>query len=203
MKSRGKGGKSKNAGNEKDRCKKCWKITSPPHWARSCPETATVQVALTPVHRQRRPKRCHQAFLHLLHQRYKFGKCDSVGSHTGHLVTQNPKDLMIVTRQHDLRRLPEDVVENAGVRSAAQQTSDHGRRFWSGDTCGMSSLETPHDDLTCSVSQGREKSRIILRLVSRGHGVLRGPGRDVNLGWGRDYLVGCDEEVAACPAVDA
>ena len=44
----GKGGKGKKANNESGRCKKCGKITNPPHWAKSCPEAcSSAQVVLT------------------------------------------------------------------------------------------------------------------------------------------------------------
>ena len=48
-KSGGKGNKGKKSSSEMDRCKKCGKITNPPHWARSCPEnsSSSAQVALT------------------------------------------------------------------------------------------------------------------------------------------------------------
>ena len=43
-----KGSKSKKANNERDRCKKCGKITNPPHWAKSCPEaSSSAQIVLT------------------------------------------------------------------------------------------------------------------------------------------------------------
>ena len=37
----GKGGKGKMSSSERDRCKKCGKITNPPHWATSCPENSS------------------------------------------------------------------------------------------------------------------------------------------------------------------
>ena len=43
----GKGGKGKKTNNERDRCKKCGKITNPPQWAKSCLEAASAQVVLT------------------------------------------------------------------------------------------------------------------------------------------------------------
>ena len=46
-KSSSKGGKGKKANNERDRCKKCGKITNPPHWAKSCPEAVSAQAAMT------------------------------------------------------------------------------------------------------------------------------------------------------------
>ena len=48
-KSSGKGGRGKKANNERDRCKKCGKITNPPHWAKSCPEAVSAQAAMTPA----------------------------------------------------------------------------------------------------------------------------------------------------------
>ena len=48
-KSSGKGGKGKKANNERDRCKKCRKITNPPHWAKSCPEAVSASAAMTPA----------------------------------------------------------------------------------------------------------------------------------------------------------
>ena len=48
-KSGGKSSKGKKSSSERDRCKKCGKITNPPHWARSCPEnsSSSAQVVLT------------------------------------------------------------------------------------------------------------------------------------------------------------
>ena len=48
-KSGGKGNKGKKSSSERDRCKKCGKITNSPHWARSCPENSvfSAQVVLT------------------------------------------------------------------------------------------------------------------------------------------------------------
>ena len=45
----GKGSKGKKANSEKDWCKKCGKITNPPHWANSCPEnsSSSAQAVLT------------------------------------------------------------------------------------------------------------------------------------------------------------
>ena len=48
-KSSGKGGKGKKVNNERDRCKKCGKITNPPHRAKSCPEAVSAQAAMTPA----------------------------------------------------------------------------------------------------------------------------------------------------------
>ena len=44
-----KGGEGKKANNERDRCKKCGKIMNSPHWAKSCPEAVSGQVAMTPA----------------------------------------------------------------------------------------------------------------------------------------------------------
>ena len=45
-KSSSEGGKGKKANNERDRCKKCGKITNPPHWAKSCQVAVSTQVVL-------------------------------------------------------------------------------------------------------------------------------------------------------------
>ena len=48
-KSGGRGNKGKKSSSERDRCKKCGKITNPPHWAKSCPEnsSSSAQAVLT------------------------------------------------------------------------------------------------------------------------------------------------------------
>ena len=45
----GRCSKGKKTNSERDRCKKCGKITNPPHWAKSCPErsSSSAQAVLT------------------------------------------------------------------------------------------------------------------------------------------------------------
>ena len=47
----GKGRKGKKSNSERDRCKKCGKITNPPQWQDPCPEnsSSSAQVVSTPV----------------------------------------------------------------------------------------------------------------------------------------------------------
>ena len=47
----GKGNKGKKTNSERDRCKKCGKIKTPPHWAKSCLEnsSSSAQAVFTPT----------------------------------------------------------------------------------------------------------------------------------------------------------
>ena len=47
-KSSGKGGKRMKANNERDRCKKCGKITNPPHWAKAMTPAPSSSSEATP-----------------------------------------------------------------------------------------------------------------------------------------------------------
>ena len=80
-KSGGQGNKGKKSSSERDRCKKCGKITNPPLWARSCPQNSSpsAQVVLTsaPVSS---PRIGTTWSGYPCEQQCKFGKCGGSGS---------------------------------------------------------------------------------------------------------------------------